>query len=80
MKSTRTNPEIRAKAIEILVRELGFEDAMRFMMQYSPGRGDYTRERRKLLSGVTVNEMFHAMNKKVTRRKPVRPRSRGRSA
>lgn len=44
-----TNPaELRKRGLEVLVRELGFVDAMRFMLQFESGRGDYTKERDSL--------------------------------
>lgn len=47
--STISNPaELRRRGIEVLVRELGYADAMRFLQQFGSGRGDYTAERDRL--------------------------------
>ena len=49
--------ELRRRGLEVLVRELGYVDAMRFLLQYEAGQGDYTRERRQLLPPWTVEEL-----------------------
>jgi hypothetical protein len=44
--STISNPaELRRRGVEVLVRELGYADAMRFLQQFGAGGGDYTAER-----------------------------------
>ena len=43
-----TNPaELRTRALEVLFRELGFVNAMRFLLQVESGRpgADYVKER-----------------------------------
>lgn len=53
------NPtELRRRAMEALVRELGFTDAMRFLLQTEPGAGDYTRDREKLLPTIADEELL----------------------
>ena len=49
--------EIRSIGFEALLRELGPADAIRFILQYEKGHGDYTRDRRKLLPKTTVREI-----------------------
>lgn len=59
--STMDNPgELRRRGIELLVRELGYADAMRFLQQFGTGRGDYTAEREGLLKqrGMSDAEML----------------------
>ncbi len=46
---TLTLYEIRTIGFEALLRELGPAGAIRFIQQYESGRGDYTRNRKKLL-------------------------------
>ena len=54
-----SNPaELRRRGYEILVRELGFLDAVRFMLQYETGTGDYTAERRQLLPDLADEELL----------------------
>jgi hypothetical protein len=51
------NPvELRRRGLEVLIRELGYSNAMRFMLQYDTGRGDYTKERYQFLPDWTVEE------------------------
>ncbi len=57
--STITNPaELRRRGLELLVRELGYVDAMRFLHQYETGQGDYTRDRSQILPDWTLEEMI----------------------
>jgi hypothetical protein len=53
--------EITARGTEILIREMGVVDALRFLNQFHPGSGDYTKERghwlNKLSQGEIVSEI-----------------------
>jgi len=49
--------EIRTIGFEALLRELGPAGAIRFIQQYETGRGDYTRDRRKILPKKSVREI-----------------------
>jgi hypothetical protein len=49
--------EIRTIGFDALVRELGPAGAIRFIQQYEPGYGDYTRDRKKLLLKKSVHEI-----------------------
>ena len=54
-----TSPaELRRRGLEVLVRELGYVDAMRVLLQYETGQGDYTRDRRHFLPTWTVEELI----------------------
>ncbi|HOB75963.1 MAG TPA: hypothetical protein PKG54_15725 [Phycisphaerae bacterium] len=55
--------ELRRRGLEILVRELGYADAMRFLLQYDTGYGDYTKERREFLPDWTVEEAAREADK-----------------
>jgi hypothetical protein len=60
------NPaELRRRGLEILVRELGYANAMRFLLQYETGHGDYTRERDEFIPRWTVEEMISEADKLV---------------
>ena len=50
-------PELRRRGFEVLVRELGPADALRFLHLHEPGQGDYTRDRGKWLSGLTIEQV-----------------------
>lgn len=57
--STIPNPaELRRRGIEVLVRELGYADAMRFLQQFGAGRGDYTAERDRLAPPMSNDELL----------------------
>jgi hypothetical protein len=53
-----TPAELRRRALEILVRELGYVDAMRFMHLFELGQGDYTRERETMLPDWVAEELL----------------------
>ncbi len=60
---TETRPyrplaEITDEAIDVLTRELGAADTIRFLNQFSTGFGDYTKERVELLKDVTLDDIF----------------------
>jgi len=46
---TKTLNEIRIQGFDVLVKNLGPADAIRFIQSYSHGSGDYTKERRATL-------------------------------
>jgi hypothetical protein len=48
--------EIRAEGWRALTERLGVSGAIRFLMQYDAGRGDYTSERREILADLTLDE------------------------
>ncbi|HEY6138284.1 MAG TPA: hypothetical protein VI670_11020 [Thermoanaerobaculia bacterium] len=54
--------EIRLAGWRALTERLGPAGAMRFMMQYDPGDGDYTRERHQILENLTFDEIRNALN------------------
>jgi len=45
----KTLNEIRIQGFEVLVKNLGPADAIRFIQSYSHGSGDYTKERKTWL-------------------------------
>ncbi|WFN35025.1 hypothetical protein L1S32_02595 [Methanogenium sp. S4BF] len=46
---TKTLNEVRILGFELLVKNLGPADAVRFIQSYSHGKGDYTKNRKKWL-------------------------------
>jgi hypothetical protein len=62
--STLSNPaELRRRGLEVLVPELGYVDAMRFLLQYETGHGDYTRDRHLFLRDCSIEEMAAEANR-----------------
>ena len=61
----RTADEIRKAGLVALYKALGQADTLRFLQQFDPGKGDYTREREQLLGRPSVAELIG----QITRRK-----------
>jgi len=55
--------EVTQRAIEILCRELGAADTIRFINQFTNGHGDYTSERDALFAGDTLDQIFADIKK-----------------
>lgn len=51
---TKPLAEITQEAIQILFREMGVVNTVRFINQYTTGYGNYTEERRELFENQTV--------------------------
>jgi hypothetical protein len=52
--------QIRMEGWKALTERLGPAGAMRFMMQYDPGHGDYSRERQELFADLDVERALEA--------------------
>lgn len=66
-----TNPvELRRRGLEVLVRELGFVNAMRFMLQYETGSGDYAKQRDQILPDWTADQVVYEAEQIAKRDKP----------
>jgi hypothetical protein len=55
--------ELRQKGYQILVEHLGITDTIRFLQQMGWGRGDYTKEREKLLQAATRKKALQDLQK-----------------
>ena len=55
--------QIRMEGWKALTDRLGPAGAMRFMMQYDPGYGDYTKERHEIFAGLTIDTLLDAIEK-----------------
>lgn len=56
--------QISRRATNILFREMGVVDTIRFLSQFSVGQGDYTKEREQWLSGITLDEAISQIKKR----------------
>ena len=56
--NNNTLSEIRNKGWEALVKELGYADATKFILQFESGLGDYTKDRQKFLNGISLENIF----------------------
>lgn len=48
--------ELRREGWKALTEKLGISGAIRFLMQYDPGHGDYTEERQRLFADLGLDE------------------------
>jgi hypothetical protein len=55
---TRTQQEIIREGYKALVDSLGITDAIKFIQHYSPGKGDYTKERHQWLDNKSLDDVF----------------------
>jgi hypothetical protein len=55
--------ELRAKGFEVLVRELGWVNAVRFIQQYEPTTNNYTGQRDAILPSWDSAEMVEQLAK-----------------
>jgi hypothetical protein len=53
-----TPTEIRKAGWEALRKRLGVAGALKFLLQYEKGEGDYTQLRKKLYKDVTVDDLI----------------------
>lgn len=54
--------QIRMEGWKALTERLGPSGAMRFMMQYDPGYGDYSKERHELFDSLTMDTLLDAID------------------
>ncbi len=54
--------QIRMEGWKALTERLGAAGAMRFMMQYDPGYGDYTNERHEIFADLTIDSLVEALD------------------
>jgi hypothetical protein len=63
-KSASTSAyEIRLEGWKALTERLGPSGAMRFMMQYDPGHGDYTKERQEIFADLDLEDVLGAVRR-----------------
>ena len=65
---TRPLVDVTRRAIEILTRELGAADTLRFVNQFTTGLGDYTAEREQLFGDETLDQILGAIKAKAAER------------
>lgn len=53
--------EVTQEAIEILSREIGIANTIRFINQFTTGRGNYTEEREHLFEGMSLEDIIQAI-------------------
>jgi hypothetical protein len=50
--------DVTHRAIEVLIREFGPADTIRFINQFTNGHGDYTSERDALFEGMMLDQII----------------------
>ncbi|WP_413174262.1 hypothetical protein [Anabaena azotica] len=55
---TKTQNEIIKQGYDALINSLGITDTIRFIQYFSPGKGDYTKERHQWLDEKTLTEVL----------------------
>lgn len=60
---TRPLSEITRQAIELLSKEMGIVDTVRFLNQFTTGYGNYTEEREDLFKDLTLDEVLASIKK-----------------
>jgi hypothetical protein len=60
---TRPLSEITRHAIDLLSKEMGIVDTVRFLNQFTTGYGDYTEEREALFKDLTLDELLASIKK-----------------
>lgn len=58
---TKDISEITQQVIEILFKEVGIANTIRFLNQFSMGYGNYTEERRDLFEDLTMEQFLSEM-------------------
>jgi hypothetical protein len=55
--------QIRMEGWKALTDRLGASGAMRFMMQYDPGHGNYSSERHEIFADLTMDDLLDAIKR-----------------
>jgi len=71
--ATRSISEISRQATDILFKEMGVVETIRFLNQFSIGRGDYTKDRAKWLDKITMDDAIAQIKYSKTAAHPVVP-------
>jgi hypothetical protein len=58
-----TLAEIHRKGWDALVRELGYSGAIKFILFYENGEGDYVKEREEIFRDMTGREIFQEIKR-----------------
>jgi hypothetical protein len=61
---TKTQQELVRKGYQALIDTLGVVDTIRFIQHFSPGQGDYTKERHKWLDQISREDIFTSMKQR----------------
>ena len=68
--------QIRMEGWKVFTERLGPAGAMRFMMQYDPGHGDYTKEQHQLFAALTIEQLIQSVEQTKPDAAPSEPEGR----
>ena len=60
----KTQQEIIRQGYQALVSSLGVVDTIRFMQHFTPGQGDYTKERHEWLDQTPLNDILTSIKQR----------------
>jgi hypothetical protein len=60
----KTQQEIIRQGYQALVNSLGVVDAIRFIQHFTPGQGDYTRDRHQWLDPTPLGDILTSMKQR----------------
>ena len=66
---TLSTYELRWEGWKALTERPGVSGAIRFLMEYDTGRGDYVRERETLFAGLTLEDALRAIREEAASRR-----------
>lgn len=55
--------EITKEALQVLCKEIGVVNTIRFVNQFTTGYGDYTQERKILFADMTLDNLLDEMSR-----------------
>jgi hypothetical protein len=62
MNTNITLNEINREAFNVLYKELGIVKTLRFLSQYTIGKGDYTQWKKQIYKGKKVDDLVKEIN------------------
>lgn len=62
--------EISRRATQILFKEMGAVDTIRFLNQFSLGQGDYTKDRNNWLDKISMDDVIAQIKAEKNRTQP----------
>lgn len=61
----KTIDELKIEGWKALIDSLGLAEATRYLLQYQKGSGNYTKERKKILDKLTINDIVKPYKKRI---------------
>ena len=55
--------KVTHQALDVLIKEIGLADTLRFVNQFTKGYGDYTKQREKLFHGMELEGLLEEIRR-----------------